>query len=528
LNATKTVSRTLTLNLPVEIYNSGNWDIIGATDAIVVSGALSSAAGQSSTITKAGLGTLTLSGNNASHSGGFNFQAGTLNVNHANALGTGAFIINGSGLKLNNSSGASVTINGVSGITLASDFTFTGSNDLNFGSAAVSLGANAGSTRSITVQDSNLVIGGIISNGTNGTTPTTGLVKSGAGKLTLSGANTFTGGVTISAGKVLVGNDGALGVGGTLTLANGVSLMSTNTTARALNNNYATTGAGVTLGDADNSGVLTLSGAGTLGGNLALTAASNVVLSGIIDDGGNTYSLTKLGSGDLTLSGANTFTGGLIINAGSVAVNGGAALANSLAVNIGASGTLSLLQSEGIGSVEGSGSLSLGANTLTIANGDNKSFSGVVTGTGGSITLSSGSLTLSGVNTYDGKTTLNGGTLLLGNDQAAGDSTIELNAGSKLSSASSAARTLANAMALSGALSLGDSTNNGALNISGSIVGSERELNSSKQCGAIWDNRRRWQCLLPHKARKRRPDPLGSEHVHRRCDHQCWKSTRWK
>ncbi|MEY5015778.1 MAG: hypothetical protein RIS92_2136, partial [Verrucomicrobiota bacterium] len=474
LNATKTVSRTLTLNLPVEIYNSGNWDIIGATDAIVVSGALSSAAGQSSTITKAGLGTLTLSGNNASHNGGFNFQAGTLNVNHANALGAGAFIINGSGLKLNNSSGASVTINGVSGITLASDFTFTGSNDLNFGSAAVSLGANAGSTRSITVQDSNLVIGGIISNGTNGITPTTGLVKSGAGKLTLSGANTFTGGVTISQGVLAISNDAALG-----TTAAGTSL-ATGTTLEI--------SGGITVADditSAGSTLSNLSGSNSLTGLVNLTANTEIQTAS-----GSTLTLSQVSSANsITKSGAGTLvmaTGGTYGLTGQTVITGGTLTADA-EDSIG-SGLLTISN----GATLGIGANDQTTNGLTLTSGNITGSGGILnTGTGvvilkkglisanlagtGVVTIeadeASDVLTLSGTNTFSGQKNLNKGTVQIGSNAAFGTGELVLASGVTVSSNGVAVAgdyTIGNAFTTGATLTLGDATKTGVLTFGGS------------------------------------------------------------
>lgn len=72
-----------------------------------------------------------------------------------------------------------------------------------------------------------------------------------------------------------------------------------------------------------------------------------------------------------------------------------------------------------VGSIEGSGSVFLGAKNLTVGNGMNSSFSGVLqdggssAGTGGSLTVAgNGWLTLSGINTYTGPTLVEPGTLL--------------------------------------------------------------------------------------------------------------------
>ncbi|MGO6848699.1 autotransporter outer membrane beta-barrel domain-containing protein, partial [Rhizobium ruizarguesonis] len=59
----------------------------------------------------------------------------------------------------------------------------------------------------------------------------------------------------------------------------------------------------------------------------------------------------------------------------------------------------------------GSGSVLLGAQTLTITNA-NDTFGGVIGGTGG-LTVTGGSQTLSGVNTYTGATTVTGGRLAI-------------------------------------------------------------------------------------------------------------------
>jgi autotransporter-associated beta strand protein len=54
----------------------------------------------------------------------------------------------------------------------------------------------------------------------------------------------------------------------------------------------------------------------------------------------------------------------------------------------------------------------LGGETLTLSNASS-TYSGIISGTGGALTLTSGSETLIGTNTYTGATTINGGTLAL-------------------------------------------------------------------------------------------------------------------
>jgi len=141
------------------------------------------------------------------------------------------------------------------------------------------------------------------------------LTKDGASVLTLGGANTFTGGVTVALGTVRVGNNAALGTGD-FSMATGTTLSSDSTAARVLANDYTFDGV-VTLGDATNTGVLTLSGVGTLGSNTTVTASSAVVLSGAV---GGAFLLTKDGASSLTLGVANTFTGGVTVQGGAGSV----------------------------------------------------------------------------------------------------------------------------------------------------------------------------------------------------------------
>ena len=94
----------------------------------------------------------------------------------------------------------------------------------------------AGGSQVINTGSGNVVISGTISQ--SGTTST--LVETGGNTLTLSGPNTFSGGLTLNAGTLMAGNNGALGTGtlnlcgGTfgataeLTIANNINVTGTN------------------------------------------------------------------------------------------------------------------------------------------------------------------------------------------------------------------------------------------------------------------------------------------------------------
>jgi autotransporter-associated beta strand protein len=168
----------------------------------------------------------------------------------------------------------------------------------------------------------------------------TGGVAVSNGTLTLTNANTYTGGTTLSSNGVLqVGNAGALGAASATLTLNGGTLASDSTTARTITAAGASTiGGNITFGDATNTGALTLSNAFNLGGaTRTLTTASDVTLSGAISNGG----LIKLGSGILTLSVANSsLAGGTTVNEGTLITGNANALgANGSAVTLGSGST---------------------------------------------------------------------------------------------------------------------------------------------------------------------------------------------
>ncbi|MCX7002206.1 MAG: autotransporter-associated beta strand repeat-containing protein [bacterium] len=172
-----------------------------AVDLSISSMTLQGAIGESGGaygITKVGPGMLTLSGVNT-YSGGITLSAGTLNINNASALGAaaGTFIIEGG--TLNNTFTSDLVLGNNNPQAWNGDFTFTGTRNLNLGSGAVTPNAN----RIVTVTAGTLAVGGAIGGGA------ISLTKAGAGTLTLYGANTFSGGATISVGKLVGVSGGA-------------------------------------------------------------------------------------------------------------------------------------------------------------------------------------------------------------------------------------------------------------------------------------------------------------------------------
>ena len=217
---------------------------------------------------------------------------------------------------------------------------FLGANNLTVGSN------NSSTTFSGTVQDGSAA-GGVLGS----------LTKIGTGTLTLSGANTYTGSTTITAGQITMGDAGALGTG-SVSVASGATL------------------------DASSYGfdLNRLGGAGTITSSGAYTAspASDVSLETNLT---GTASLTKDGSATLTLTGTNTYTGGTTISVGTLQIGNG-----------GTTGSI-------VGDV-------VDNTSLTFNRSDALTYAGVISGSGSVTQAGTGTLTLTGTNTYAGGTTV--------------------------------------------------------------------------------------------------------------------------
>ena len=215
-------------------------------------------------------GTLILSGSN-SFTGTTLAQSGSLILSNNNAL-AGSVVNIASNNALAFASGlASFNIGGVSG---------SGSLSLTNGSgSAVALSVTGSGTQTYSG-----------SMGGNGSFAVTGL-----GTQILAGSNTYSGGTTVSTGKLALGvNNAILGTGTVSVTAGTFDLAGYNQTLAALS------GAGVVTSSTGN-GTLTLS-------NAAATTVGNNLTGGL--------SFVQAGSGTTTVSVNNSFTGGTTINAG--------------------------------------------------------------------------------------------------------------------------------------------------------------------------------------------------------------------
>ena len=390
----------------------------------------------SGTITKSGGGTLTLLGSNSASNTTISFGTlqigsggsdGSLNSDVANA-GCLAFAYNygqtyshtisgiGSLTKYASGSGTLLILSGVNTYTGSTTVTGSGGLAVTMSTeqpplATSSIYASSGSTLSCTVNAGlEWTYNGSITGGV--------LTKYGPGTLTLGGASSLSGGY-VSSGTLKLGNTfapGPLTVYGTLDL-NGQTV-----------SGGSLSGSGTIKDDSSNSGTTTLT--------VNMASGSSSTFSGAIEDGSGSQkvAVTKSGAGVLTLSGTSTFTGGTTLSGGTLKTGNTSSLGTG-AVTIN-SGTLDLNGSSlAIGRLSGNGNIidsgggsgGGGVSTLTVNQTADATYSGVIQS--GMYTRSvalaksgSGTLTLSGNNTYTGGTTVNSGLLKLESNSALGSS----------------------------------------------------------------------------------------------------------
>ena len=308
------------------------------------------------------------------------------------------------------------------------------------------------------------------------------LTKIGGGTLLLSGNNAYSGGTTVSAGTLQLGDgianngyvQGSLQDNGAIVFANpapqsfsnvisgsgSLTKSGSGTLLFSGSNTYAG-GTTVIAGLLQVAGTAALPGYGTPGkitvGNGAVLAvsaggsgwtAANIatLLSsnsshfttgsalGIDTTGGSlaytgnlsgNLGLVKFGANALTLSAASTYNGNTLISGGTLALGSPLVLQNSTLDSSG-SGTLSFgsLTAATLGGLTGPGALGLsnsGAIAVTLSVGNNNAsttYSGALSGSGSLTKIGSGTLLLSGNNTYSGGTTVSAGTLQLGDGVA--------------------------------------------------------------------------------------------------------------
>ncbi len=366
---------------------------------------------------------LTLGGDLSGLGGGLTLTRGTLVAETAESIG-GA----GDTVTVDAAADAVGLRAAVGGLTFAPDFVLQRSG----GTAELSLDGTHGFTLAGTISGTGRIEVGVAS-----------------GQLvTLSAANTFTGGTTIDT------------AGAGIVLGTGTSLGTGSLSLAADGEIRAGTDLGVVANDVK-LGTHTL----TVGGTHDLTLGGAISGTGgvTVDAAGATVALT----GTSTYTGTTTLTAGTLLFGSDDAIGNGGGGA-SLALNGGTIGTggasVSLDEAVAIGgdvavadlaggSLTLSGAVDLGDadRTITTANDELFTLSGTVSSTGqndGLTKAGAGVLVLSGDNSaWNGGVTVSGGSLGLGHDDALGGSGLEVTGDASVF-ASGGARTIANAVDL--------------------------------------------------------------------------------
>jgi autotransporter-associated beta strand protein len=253
---------------------------------------------------------------------------------------------------------------------------------INFNATGLSNNASAGQTISI-------------SNNLGG--PGAQLRQLGASTLILSGTSTYTGATTVSAGTLKAGSTGAFSSSSAFTVNSTLDLGGFNSLIASLSGG----GSGIVTNSGGSAATLTAGGDNT-----------STTFAGVIQDGASTTALEKSGGGTMTLTGNNSYTGATTIGAGTLALTGTGSIAASSQVNLINSGTIFDISGTTAGasivSLKGvSGSnVNLGAQTLTITNGNILDvYNGTIGGSGG-LTVTGGFAILGGTNSYTGVTNI--------------------------------------------------------------------------------------------------------------------------
>ena len=281
-------------------------------------------------LTKVGGGTLSLNGNNT-FSGGAIISGGTLQVGHANALGTGSSTVNGGTLDLN-------------GYSVANTVNVTGSSTLaNSSGTAGGLSADANLTADLTVN----ATGNISATRFIGTGAIRTITKDGAGTLTTSGTshNNLSAWV-INSGTVVLANTSGYGADRGVTISGGTLKLSGANFDLINDGQTFTVNGGVFDLNGKNEAVASIGGTGGFVHNGVSSTASTLYVgggpggtssasyAGVIENGSGTLALTKEGNGIQTLAGTNTYTGNTTISASTLALSGGGSISATPLISV--------------------------------------------------------------------------------------------------------------------------------------------------------------------------------------------------
>ncbi len=387
LTGSETIGSLLSASTTSTVTLGGSTLTTGDAGNAAFAGVISGTGG----LTKQGAGTFTLSNTNT-YTGATNVNAGTLAV--TGSLASTNVTVGGGTLQLANAGNnaladtATVTVNSGT-LQIVESETVGG---LNGTGGTVSIDADQTLTLGLASGSFDYdgdVTGGLAANLT---------VAAGA-----TGTQRLDGTVTLSSIDV---NGGTLVLSGTnsigqINVDEGTLRLESNGAAGGAAGQIVTTGSVIDYADGVNIATpITLNSNDT---QLQVTTGS-AQQSGNIDETGGPRPLEKIGAGTLTLSGTNTYTGTTTVTQGTLIVSGGAAIANTGAVDVASGAIFELASGETIGSLSGvaGSTVDVNANTLVVAEGNGNTFGGNITGTGTFDLRGSTTLTLTGASDITG------------------------------------------------------------------------------------------------------------------------------
>ena len=326
---------------------------------------------------------------------------GANSVLNGGSLSAASFAVSGGTIRTVLTGTGALIKTGTSTATLTGANTFSGGTTISGGTLVVNsfglVGSVTNNARLEFSQDSNGTFAGTISG-------TGQLIKSGTGRVGLTGANVYTGGTIINAGTLTVTTSSLPGA-----VVNNATLQFNQDGRGTFKGVISGTGAVLKsgLGAAGLTGVNTYTGGTTVdAGTLVVTTASlpgNVTNNAILQfnqSSKGTYfgvisgtgAVVKTGTGSVGLVAANTYTGGTTVSEGTLYVT-----------------TLSLP-----GDVVNNA-------TLQFNQASKGTYAGVISGTGAVLKTGAGAVGLTGANTYAGGTTISEGTLVVTSTSPPGD-----------------------------------------------------------------------------------------------------------
>lgn len=368
----------------LQVGNGGDSGSLG-TNEIVNNAVLAFNRSNAITVSNliSGIGSLTKMGANTGTLTRANTFSGQTAIQGGALVASNTLALQNSTVIYTNNGGALIFASGITSYTLGG---LTGNKNLaltNVGGTAVAL--------TVGKNDADTTYSGALSAGGS-------LIKTGAGRLTLGGTNTYTGLTTIEAG--------------TLAFSSASNFVGTSgiTFSAGLDSTLYATADGITLNKTMTQ---------TAPGNYRIDAGNTLTLGGLITGGGQ---FRKEGDGTIILNGTNDYSGRTVINGGTLRLgtSGSIGAVNMDVVN----GTFDLngksksLTDLTLGSTNGStaGTITSGLGVLTV-NGSMAFRAGTVAaklaGTAAMTKSSTGTVYLTGASTYTNITTVSLGSLIV-------------------------------------------------------------------------------------------------------------------